>query len=76
MLVSIQELEQRFSRQLIEEARMLNENGAIDRVNLARSGELITAVVGDENGKPLRVYIRIGQENGNQEIHGECSCGA
>ncbi len=49
--------------------------GIVTAPNIQRGGELITAVIPQYGGRPLRVYVRA--DNGKNEItiNGECSCG-
>jgi hypothetical protein len=74
MLLSMQQLEQCFSHELIEAGRRLFEQGDITKSEIKRGGELVTALVRQEGARPLRVYIRIGQERDGPAIRGECSC--
>ncbi len=61
---------------MVEEAQRLIHRGVIERVNIERGGELITAVVGGDSGPPLRLYIRIVPKKDGPVIHGECGCEA
>jgi superfamily II DNA or RNA helicase len=74
MILSIQQIEQCFSHELVETGRRLFERGDIISTEVKRGGELLTAVVRQEGARPLRVYVRIGQERDGPVIHGECSC--
>jgi superfamily II DNA or RNA helicase len=74
MNLSIEAIEQYFPEELVEAGRQLCERGDIDKCEVQRGGELLTAVVRQEGARPLRVYIRISQEREGPVIHGECSC--
>ncbi len=76
MFLSIDEITQRFPPPLVEAAQRLLEQGAIERVNIERGGELITAVVAGDGGPPLRPYIRVARAQDGPQIHGECGCDA
>ncbi|MEJ2692932.1 MAG: hypothetical protein P8166_07665 [Candidatus Thiodiazotropha sp.] len=74
MILSLQEIEQHFSHELVEAGRRLIERGDLSATDIQRGGEVVTTVVRQAEGRPLRVYIRIAREAGGPAIHGECGC--
>lgn len=74
MILSLQEIEQYFSPELVEAGRRLIERGDISATDIQRGGEVVTTVVRQAEDRPLRVYIRIARKASGPAIHGECGC--
>jgi superfamily II DNA or RNA helicase len=76
MIFSLVEITRLFPEELVEQGRLFLETGAVTSVDVRRGGELITAVVDQGGGRPLRLYIRLSVQDESLRVHGECSCDA
>jgi len=76
MIFTLQDLHHGLPGEVVETGRSLLQLGQVSASNILRNGELVTGVIEQTNGRPLRVYARIQQAEGRITILGECSCEA
>ena len=75
MLYSADDLQQKFTPDVLRKADLILEQGRVTHPAVSRNGEVLTSLVKREGERDYRVYVRLeGARRETFSIHGECSC--
>ena len=75
MIFSQADIEAHIAPTHFDKGWQLFTDGHVTAPNIQRDGALITTIIPQAGGRPLRVYVRTSSETNSITINGECSCG-
>jgi superfamily II DNA or RNA helicase len=74
MLFTLSDLEAQLSESIGDGLELFFKQGRLTQPNIQRGGALVTQLIPQPAGAPLRVYVRIIQGSEGVKILGECTC--
>ncbi len=75
MLYTLTDIEATIAPEPLAQGWLWFTEGRVTAPTVQRGGELVTAVIAQNGGRPLRVYVRMLGTGDTLTIDGECSCG-